>query len=734
MNTLIQPAVVLLLLLQLTVPVLAQEARTPAEAVAFFESRIRPVLVEHCYQCHSADSKPLQGGLLLDTAEGVRRGGDSGAAVVTGDPQNSRLLKALRYEDDVQMPPDGRLSEQVVRDFESWIRDGAADPREGVSGVPAAATPAAPDIAAGRQLWAFQVPSRSEWLDGQATGGSSAAAVTDSARIDQLVERVLHEHSLQANPAADRRTLIRRVTFDLTGLPPTPEEVAAFVADEHPQAFVRVVDRLLDVPAYGERWARVWLDVARYAEDQAHIVGDNKELFYPNAWRYRDWVIAALNDDVPYDRFLQLQLAADLIVPEDRSAQPALGFIGLGPKYYRRNDPEVMAEEWEDRVDLIGRGLQGLTVACARCHHHKYDPIPTEDYYALAGIFAGTEMFNQPLEGQPAKSGEKKSAEKKSGDKKADPGETLHVVRDSQPRDLAVMIRGNVHNRGPVVPRGFLQVVSSSTVTGFQAGSGRRALAEAITSPQNPLTARVIVNRIWQQYFGRGLVATASNFGALGERPTHPELLDDLSARLMQNGWSLKWLHRQIVLSQTYQRSSDVTLASQSTDPGNQWLWRMPRRRLSVEAWRDAVLAVSGRLDRTVGGPSIPPDDPEQVRRTVYAEVSRFQLNALLARFDFPDPNAHAERRVETNTPLQKLFLLNSPFMLAQAEHLATRLAAVSSDADQRLSMAFQMTLQRDPDDEEQRAATEFLQKRGEDGWQQLAQSLMASNEFWYLD
>lgn len=701
-------------------PSAAAAASDDADAIAFFEKKIRPVLVQHCYKCHSAESRPLKGNLLLDHASGVLRGGDTGPSVIAGKPADSLLLKALKY-DSFEMPPEGRLPDEVIRDFEKWIADGAVDPRTSASAMPVSATI---DIEAGRQFWAFQPPVLSPWLAEQQSVVPSGLA--DSQRIDALVQRAMDEHGLSAAPAADARTLARRLSFDLTGLPPSAEAVAALAADPSVPAYTQLVDRLLDSPAFGERWARLWLDVARYAEDQAHIVGGNKELFYPNAWHYRDWVIHSLNDDMPYDQFVRLQLAADQIAPEDLSAQAALGFIGLGPKYYRRNDPEVMAEEWEDRVDVVAAGLQGLTVVCARCHDHKFDPIPTTDYYALAGVFAGTEMFNRPLTTDKAVDG--------NGQAK-NPDESLHVIRDKKSvDDLNLMIRGNVHQPGPKVPRGFLQVVLPGEQRTFHEGSGRKELAESITDARNPLTARVIVNRVWQQYFGRGLVATLSNFGHLGERPTHPELLDDLAIRFMQSGWSLKWLHRQIVLSETYRRSSIVPDSGRIADPANLWLSRMPRRRLSIEAWRDAVLQTSGRLDPKVGGPSMRPDDPQQSRRTVYSEISRFELNPLLARFDFPDPNVHSARRSETNTPLQKLFLLNSPFMLAQAAAFAECVTALSSDPQQNIRSAFQLALQRDPDSEELAATAAYLSEHPETGWNDVAQSLLASNEFWYLD
>ncbi|WP_372899680.1 DUF1549 and DUF1553 domain-containing protein, partial [Stieleria sp.] len=474
----------------------------------------------------------------------------------------------------------------------------------------------------------------------------------------------LEAAAVQPNPPANKRSLIRRLSFDLVGLPPTPEQVADFVADPRPGALERVVDRLLTSPEHAERWTRLWLDVARYAEDQAHIVGNNDSLTYPNAYLYRDWVIKSLADDMPYDDFVRMQLAADLHYPEDHDAHVALGFLGLGPKYYSRGSLTVMADEWEDRVDTVTRGLLGLTVACARCHDHKYDPIPTADYYAMAGVFASTEMFNRPLS---------EAVESKDGQAKK-PQEAAHIVREGKLRDLNVMIRGDATRSGPLAKRGFLTVLSDAEPIAFSHGSGRGDLAEAIVDRSNPLAARVIVNRVWEQLFGAPLVGTPSNFGALGERPTHPQLLDDLAVRFMDAGWSLKWLQREIVLSATYQQSSAADVEKLNQDPDNRLRWRMPRRRLSVEAYRDAVLFVAGNLDSSLGGESIQPDAADSRRRSVYSQVSRLDLNPMLAKFDFPDPNAHSEQRFETTTPLQKLFLLNSPFLVAQADALAARL------------------------------------------------------------
>ncbi|MEW4530247.1 PSD1 and planctomycete cytochrome C domain-containing protein [Maioricimonas sp. JC845] len=690
----------------------------------WFETHIRPVLVKHCYECHSTESGTPKGGLLLDTRNAMREGGDSGPAVVPGDVDASLLLEALRYE-SYEMPPSGKLPDEVIAKFEQWIARGAVDPRDTPPAAATSTKPAAIDWDAAAQFWAFQPPQRH---DPPTTGTPTAN------RIDAFVQARLADAGLAPNSTADRHVLIRRLTYDLTGLPPTPEEVDAFVHDESPQAYEQLVDRLLASPHFGERWAALWLDVARYAEDQAHIVGNNKSLFYPNAWMYRDWLIQAFNDDIPYDEFVRLQLAADLIHPDDQSSHVALGFIGLGPKYYRRGAPEVMADEWEDRVDVVGRGLLGLTVACARCHDHKYDPIPTSDYYALAGIFASTRMFNRPLTDE---------AEKNKDGQAKDPEQSIHVVREGTPKDIAVMIRGDVNRRGDVVPRHFLSVLEHGSPKPFTEGSGRQQLAEAIASPDNPLTARVIVNRIWHQYFGRGLVGTPSNFGTLGEAPTHPQLLDDLAARFVEQGWSLKWLHHEIVTSETYRQASSLRVDCMEVDPDNRLLWRMPRRRMSVEQWRDGILAATGRLSLSVGGPSITPSEPDEQRRTVYSERSRFQLNPMLAMFDFPDPNAHSGRRVETTTPLQKLFVINSPFMVQQATWLVERAASdAGDDPAARIDHMYRLLYGRAPTEDERTLAVAFTAQDaaeeestdGPDRWQQLAQVLLASNELLFLD
>ncbi len=686
----------------------------------FFERKIRPVLVERCYKCHSERGEGVKGGLLLDSRDAARRGGDSGPAVVPGDVDASLLLSALHYE-SFEMPPDGKLPESVIADFETWIKAGADDPRDNSTGEPPSAEI---DWDAARRFWAFQTP-KAPPIPSELPMGAIRRP------IDAFVVSKLSKLQLTPNSEASRRVLIRRLTFDLTGLPPRPEEIDSFVNDEAIDAYERLVERLLASPQYGARWSRMWLDLARYAEDQAHIVGKDTSLCYPNAYLYRDWVIASFNSDMAYDQFVRQQLAADLIDPEDKASHVALGFIGLGPKYYRRGDIEVMAEEWEDRVDTVASGLLGLTVACARCHNHKYDPIPTEDYYALAGVFASTEMYNRPLDDQ-------RELEKSGQTKKAE--DAVHIIRDTKPQDLNVFIRGDVKKKGEVAKRRFPQVLCSadSLSLTFENGSGRLELADSIATRDNPLTARVIVNRVWGQLFGQPLVGTPSNFGSLGDRPTHPELLDDLAVRFMDSGWSLKWLQREIVLSATYRQSSDIDAAKQAIDPANRMLWRMNRRRLSVEAWRDALLTVGDELSLQLGGPSIDPQDTDQRRRTVYSRVSRLELDAMLALFDFPDPNVHSPKRNETTTPLQKLFVLNSPFVVRQAESFARRVTDSTSDDAERISRAYRIAYGREPLSDEIKLGLMYLTGCDEADeqvrWAQYAQIVLASNEMLMLD
>jgi hypothetical protein len=691
----------------------------------FFEKRVRPVLVDNCVPCHGPEKQ--KGGLRLDSRPALMMGGDSGPAVVPGEPDKSKLVQAVRYAGEPRMPPKGKLPADQVAVLAAWVKMGA--PWPDAAGVRPTGGTAFTITEKDRAFWAFcsvrepTIPSfsrdsqRSAWI---------------KSPIDAFILAKLTEKGLSPAPPADKRTLLRRVYFDLIGLPPTPEEIDAFLADDSPDAFEKVVDRLLASPHHGERWGRHWLDVARYGEDQAHTFQARK---YPDGWRYRDWVIQAFNTDVPYDRFTIEQLAGDLLDGPGRADRlAATGFLALGPIYYGK----ATADEWDDRVDTLTRGFLGLTVACARCHDHKFDPIPTRDYYSLAGVFASTDYKEYVLtadggiDEQTVSDPTDKMAQNKSKDPRKP---VVHALTEgAKPANLRVYLRGNPANLGEEAPRRFLAILAGDDAPPFTSGSGRLELAKAIASPSNPLTARVMVNRIWMHHFGRGLVGTPSNFGTLGERPSHPELLDYLAARFVAGGWSVKKLHREIVLSATYRQSSRHDAAAMKFDPDNRLLWRMNRRRLEVEPWRDAMLAVAGNLDLTLGGPSVDLSKPDNNRRTVYGSVSRHNLDPLLRLFDFPDPNLTSDRRPVTSVPLQQLFVLNSEFMARQSKALAARVTAAATDDPVRIRVAFLLVFGRPPTDREVRLGVDFLAAGGADAWEKYAQVLLSTNEFAFVD
>jgi len=541
--------------------------------------------------------------------------------------------------------------------------------------------------------------------------------------LDYFIVAKMERKSVSPSPRAERRTLIRRLSYDLTGLPPTPAQVEAFVQDKRADAYARLVDSLISSPAFGERMASLWLPLARYAEDQAHQVGKDTKFFYPNAYKYREWIIDAFNGDLPYDDFVRLQLAADKLGDSATNHLAALGFLGLGPKYYNRNRLEVMADEWEDRVDTVTRTFLGLTVACARCHDHKFEPITREDYYGLAGVFASTKMINKQTDGalDKAEKSEQMSAA------------TVHMVEDDKIQDLNVFIRGNVDRKGPLAPRQFIRVLCRKEPAKFSEGSGRKELAEAIADAENPLTARVMVNRVWGAFFGKPIVSTPSNFGHSGERPTNPELLDFLAVHFVNEGWSVKKLVRQIVLSATYQQSSAGNEQNVALDPQNETLWKVNRRRLTVEQWRDALLFTSGALEPS-GGKSLELDDPANHKRTVYARISRLQLNGVLMQFDYPDANVHAENRSTTTTAMQKLFALNSPFVLDCAKSLSERIASTKGREPQ-IRKAYRTLYAREPDATELKMGLDYL-KAGDqkERWPEYAQALLIANEMTYVD
>lgn len=695
----------------------------------FFEKSIRPLLADQCWNCHGADRQ--KAGLRLDSRSAMMTGGDSGAVIVPGRPEESLLIKAVHYKDELRMPPKGPLATEQVALLTLWIKQGAVWPAPLETRKPV--TSSVNDIkisAKDRAFWSFRPITDPPLPKVHDTTWPKTS-------IDYFVLAKLEATKLRPVDGAERRALIRRASFDLIGLPPTPDEVEAFVRDDSADAFRKVVDRLLASPHYGERWARHWLDVARYGEDQAHTFQARK---YPQGFRYRDWLVKAFNEDMPFDRFVQEQLAADML-PRTTDAErvenlAALGFFALGPVYY--GDAKKL-DQFDDRIDTLTRGLLGLTVACARCHDHKFDPISTKDYYSLAGIIASTEYVELSLEpgkeGQPVANAQAKDKDKKKAEPK---GPHIHAIKEGAPINLAVHIRGNPNNLGDMAPRGFLSILCEDNKP-YTNGSGRLELANAIATADNPLTARVVVNRIWQHHFGKGLVRTPSNFGALGEPPTHPELLDHLATRFIASGWSMKALHRDIMLSAVYQLACSEDANNHAVDADNKLLWRGNRRRLEVEAWRDAMLAVSGKLDRNFGGPSIDLANANNARRTLYGMVSRHELNPLLRLFDFPDPNITSDERPVTTVPLQQLFVLNSEFLVNNARALTAQLATASTDDAERIRQAFLLLYARPATPHELQLGLSFLStnstsQTGLTRWEQYAQALLSTNEFLYVD
>lgn len=755
-------------------------AEPDAGTIAHFEKQVRPLLVEHCHECHSTKANKTRGGLALDSREAILKGGDSGPAVVPGKPEKSLLVSAVHAtKSELQMPPKGKLRPAQIAALETWVRDGAVYPAGAKAVAPAALDPSSPEA---RAFWSFR-PLKTH-----------AAPPVQNAKwpqrpIDAFLLAALEQRKLAPSEPADRRTLIRRASFDLTGLPPSPEEVDAFVRDARPDAYARLVDRLLASSHYGERWARYWLDLARYCD-----VPETWMTPRGQAWPYRDWVVTALNGDLRYDQFVMKQLAADLMPGVDPKDRAALGLLGVSPDYWKelQLDVEVIksivADEWEERIDTVSGTFLGLTVACARCHDHKFDPISTKDYYALAGVIAGTRQVDLPLLPDAEAAAVRKAhaevktleeqlkALKASKTAPADaktkleeltariklleatpgykdvpvrgvadahvsvvsrgPNATRLEYEDGIGRDIAMHTRGNPARPGPVVPRRFLTVLSPDSAKPFTRGSGRLELAKAVVTDGAPLAARVIVNRVWKHHFGRGLVDTPSDFGRQGERPSHPELLDDLAARFVAAGWSLKWLHREMMLSAAYQQASAPDAAKQAADPDNRWLWRANRRRLEVEVWRDAMLAVNGTLRADLGGPPQELTDANNRRRTLYGLVRRTDLTDLLRLHDFPDPLAHSATRIPTTTPLQQLFALNGPLLRQEAAALTKRLEAdAPAGGAARVRRAYALLFNRAPTEREIKLALAFVgEKPGADDWSRYAHVLLGSNEFLFVD
>jgi mono/diheme cytochrome c family protein/cytochrome c553 len=850
---------------------------TADKAEEFFEMKVRPILAKNCFACHTASK---MGGLEMSSREALLKGGADGAAIVPGDPDHSLLIRAVRHEDArIKMPPQGQLSSDEIDQLSLWVKAGAVWPKSHASqGTTAAKGDDYVITPEQRNYWAFRPVTK------PAPPKADAWAKTP---IDHFIAAKLQEKGLAPVKPADKRTLIRRATFDLTGLPPTPEEVDSFLKDKSAGAFAKVVDRLLASPRYGERWGRHWLDVSRYSDDK---LDSERDAPHPNAFRYRDWVIQAFNDDMPYDEFVKAQIAGDLL-PNPEKTAAGLGLYALSPEFQ------------DDRVDVTTRGFLGLTVACATCHNHKFDPIPQKDYYALLSVFDNTKMDEYPLAPKaeveeykarkkkvedeekklkeyvdaqaaqladifatrtsdylmaaakliPAESVDKETLERwnkylaktekehpflkpwyalqkdkqheSEARKLADDfqarvvkvfaehnrierenmirlgGSTergnlsradllslprddyflwrdlfsdkgilvydekginrfltgefktylvtlrknldqykkeippqypfLQIISDvAKPKKQHVYLRGDKNNPGDEVDAHFLSILSSGKPKPYTHGSGRLELAEDIADPKNPLTPRVIVNRVWQWHFGVGIARTASNFGELGERPVNPELLDYLAARLLEDKWSIKALQREIMLSATYQLGSDDSQKAETVDPEDRLMWRFNRQRLDAEEVRDAVLFASGKLDLQGGGKPEHLDD-SNFKRTVYGFVSRRRLDPMLELFDFPNANSTSEARIVTNVPLQGLFFLNSPLLMSQSEALAARVE--SSDEKQAIEKAYRLLFDRAPTQKELKLGLEFLHATPEKPWPKYLQVLLSSNEFNYV-
>jgi hypothetical protein len=880
-------------------------------ALEHFEKSVRPVLVEQCVRCHGP--KTRRGGLRLDSRQATLQGGDSGPALTPGRPDKSLLLKAVRHDGELKMPPKKKLDSAAIDALAAWVRMGAPWP-DGAS------SPTVSEVGKARtEHWAFRPVRR-----------TAPPAVKDPMRtltpIDRFVLAKLEAKGLSFSEPAEKRTLIRRVTLDLTGLPPTPEEVDAFLADHRPDAYEHLVERLLASPRYGERWGRHWLDVARYADTRGYVF--TAERRFPYSFTYRDYTIRSFNEDLPYDAFILQQLAADqLPLGEDRSPLAAMGFLTLGRRFLN-NVHDII----DDRIDVVARGLMGLTVSCARCHDHKFDPIPTRDYYSLYGVFASSvEPAELPLLAPPDRTAgftafekelEKRQAavdaflrkrhavllpvfranaakyllaaaergrmrggraegdlrpallrrwrgylgearkkhhpvlapwlafaalpkeefNAKAGDLAAriganrEPGKPINalvakafagpapsslaevaaryeqlfkeaealprtsekeairvvlhgpgsptnipvaqiaryldradrnkleplsnrvarwkatapnappramVLNDApSPTNPRVLVRGNPNNLGAAVPRQFLEVLAGEGRKPFTKGSGRLEMAKAIASRDNPLTARVLVNRLWQHHFGQGLVRTPGDFGLRGSPPSHPELLDWLAWEFVRSGWSVKQLHRLILLSAAYRQASDEDTRASAVDGENVLLWRMNRRRLEFEPLRDSLLAVGGNLLEVMGGrPVDVTKAPFSPRRSVYGFIDRQNLPGLFRTFDLASPDTATPQRHATTVPQQALFLMNGPFVLEQARAFAARADVVGQKTDEgRIDRMHRFAYGRPAEEEEIRLGLAFVRAAapaksgGLAPWEQYAQVLLLANELAFVD
>ena len=813
----------------------AVHAADDSQQLEFFETKIRPVLIQQCYKCHSVEAQQkgkLKGGLLLDDRAGIRRGGESGAAVVPGNPKNSLLLSALRH-DGLEMPPNGKLPATVIEDFAKWIKTGATDPRDGKGVIRRTI-----DLKQGRNFWSFQPVKKHPAPKVQAAAWSDA-------EIDRFVAQRFEQKGLKPVEQTSAAQLVRRVHFDLLGLPPSPSQLDVWVgklgtADRNKRAAAlkELVDALLATPQFGERWGRHWLDVARYAESN----GNSRNATFPHAWRYRDYVIDALNADTPFDQFLTQQVAGDLLPHKNADERNrnliATGFLAIGSKPVIRGKkggfvPDIAA----DQIEVTSRAILGLTVACARCHDHKFDPIPTTDYYGLAGIFASSETLyggggnamggapatalhvltdkdpkkavaykkwkaavadltkqQQAVNAQLKKLGPKRRKNRKAAKQAAKvaqpadnsqkeklaelqkertrltaalkklqakrvqpPGSAMGIREAAKVLEVPIYVRGESPKGGPINRR-LISVATTESIEFPSNASGRLELARWLTSAQQPLTSRVIVNRIWQHLFGEGIVRTPDNFGVNGDRPTHPELLDHLAATFIEDGWSIKRMIRRIVLTRAYQLADTHDEANYQIDPENMFLWRHSRRRLEAEAIRDSILAVSGQLelDRPSGSvvtvhsgkliqDALTPDKIHRPsnHRSVYLPILRNGLPESLEVFDLADPSLVVGRRSVTIVPAQDLFLMNSPFVVEKSKNFATRVLKNAKGNQERVTAAYRLALSREPSAAELDRALQFIRQASQSlsdqsaestleltAWAGFCQALFVSSEF----
>ena len=763
----------LLFLTLLILPTCLAIAQQPTDTqLQFFETNIRPALVKYCYDCHSVDAGDSRAGLLVDTRQGLLQGGDSGPALVPGNHTDSLIWEAINW-DGYEMPPSQKMPSEVIAHFKTWIDMGAPDPREREL-LEFKTKITADDIEKRRAHWAFQKPKK------------------PNGDIDSLVLKRLTEKGLEPALQADAYTLLRRINFDIIGLPPTPLEIEAFVAAYERDADMAVRDKvneLLDRPQYGERWGRHWLDVARYAESSG-----SRNTPYPHAWRYPNYVIDSFNTNTPYDQFVKEQIAGDLLPAKTDDEWNrnllATGFLAIGMKHHDEKNPrKFMSDMVDEQLDTTTQAVLGLTVACARCHDHKYDPIPTDDYYRLAGIFYSTKTFygtarvaqnHRPSDlillpvqeevpsGASSGRGRRSQSREQMESQISELDGQMQGVRGKDRRELRnqrnriatqlaslnsdgtpksfgmgvqendkvvnanILIGGEVDTPAQEVPRGFVQLFGDLDFTvNSPNSSGRLELAAALTSKDNPLTARVMMNRVWMHLTGKPLVETTSNFGYAGTEPTNPELLDYLAIRFMEEDWNLKTMIREIVMSDTYQRSSQYIHTNYEVDPDNNYNWRANPRTLDAEALRDAMLALSGRLNLerprgTIGSgrTGARRSETNNVYRSVYLPIDRDNVPELLDLFDFADPNITSTGRSESIVPTQALYLMNGDFAATSAATMAARLEQNYNSQEAQMQAAFLLVYNQQPTSRELEAGSQFFQ----DFQPELARSPTASS------